>query len=357
MSEMMAKLNYVLADSIILNLDFSIAGLGRDIESLMGVTSEDLVGEQFPDVCIDADIRERLETSLRAGYFVDLNTHLWTRGGETCRVSLSGFYLGLISEINGYIILKLRVAEDSSTLKRELFTKKRELDTFIYRAAHDLRGPLATIKGLVNLLKVRQSNLEVDKLTNLIEVHANKLDDRLFKLLYLANDNGHYEGGTSCIDFRMLKESLIKTLKDNCQLDKTIIHFDAPETELCQVNDLAIARMVRHLFLFIIGLPLAAAETDEVEIRMSFHVAQGNLNISIDARGFVTSEQIRKVIQKPTSLYDDLLTHPLLFNYYVGYKEAVLLNSSFHVNFFGTRHQVINLVVPVAQKLFYQNNN
>lgn len=358
MSEMMGRLNSVLADSVILDLNLGIAALGRDVESLMGVASEELNGEQFEDVCVDSDLRHRLETRLRSGYFADLDTQLWTRGGESCKVTLSGFYLGLISDINGYIILKIKLKEDTSTLKQELFTKKRELDTFIYRAAHDLRGPLATIKGLINLLKLRKTDLEVDKLTELIEVHAEKLDDRLFKLLYLANDSGHYEGGKGCIDFRMLKESLIKTMKDNCQLDKAIIDFKAPHANLCQVNDRAIARLVQHAFLYIIGLPLATAtEADKVGIGMELQIVDGNLSIIISAKGFVTSEQIRTVIQQPTSLYNDLLTHPFLFNYYVAQKEAILLNASFLVNFFGETHQIINLDIPISPKTIYQHIN
>src|SRR5690606_25604869 len=109
------------------------------------------------------------------------------------------------SDINGYIILKVKVLEDSTFLKKELITKKRELDSFIYRTAHDLRGPIATIKGLVNLLKMRNSEHEVDELTSLIEIHANKLDDRLFKLLYVADNTKDPEKCEGIVDFASLK--------------------------------------------------------------------------------------------------------------------------------------------------------
>src|SRR5690606_36945265 len=135
---------------------------------------------------------------------------------EPVKVVVSGFYLGLISEINGYIILKVKLLEDNSFLKNELVTKKRELDSFIYRTAHDLRGPIATIEGLVNLLKMRQNEHEVDELTSLIELHADNLDDRLFRLLYIANSSDEDE----CIGvvyFEQLENVLTKTLKNNFQ--------------------------------------------------------------------------------------------------------------------------------------------
>ncbi len=366
MSEVMSKLNTILADSVILDLGLGIAAIGREVEMLMGATSEEMRGEQFTAICGAVNtgtnvapgghvgLRAILEERLRSGYFNGLDANLWTRRGETCNVLLSGFYLGLISDINGYIILKIKLKEDSSVPRTELFTKKRELDTFIYRAAHDLRGPLATIKGLVNLLKMRKSDIEVDELVNLIEVHADKLDDRLFKLLYLANDTSPYEDGKGCVDFNALKETLIRTLKDNCQLDKAILGFEAPTASLCQVNDRAITRLVTHAILYVIGLPVAnATEDNQLLIDMQLRVVRSNLNVSITTQGFVTSEAVRQVIQQPSSLYNDLLSHPLLFNYYVAYKEVTLLRGSFYVEFQGETQQVLRMEIPIGPQLIH----
>jgi signal transduction histidine kinase len=352
MSEMMGKLNTILADSVILDLGLGIEALGRDVETLMGVTTDDMRGEDFANICFGINLREQLEERLRSGYFHGLDANLWTRRGESCKVTLSGFYMGLISDINGYIILKVKLKEDNSVLKTELFIKKRELDTFIYRAAHDLRGPLATIKGLVNLLKIRKSDIEVDELTNLIEVHADKLDDRLFKLLYLANDNGHYEDGNGCVDFNVMKDSILKTIKDNCQLDKAILGFHAPTASLCQVNDRAITRLVRHTMLYVISLPVSTA-TEDNQLLIDFQVRmnKGNLVVTVRTQGFVTSDAMRRVIQQPSSLYNDLLTHPLLFNYYVAYKETTLLRGSLQVEYQGEAKQVIELAIPIGPQI------
>lgn len=353
MSEMMGKLNTILADAIILDLGLGIAALGRDVELLMGATSEEMRGEQFTAIC-GGNIRAILEERLKSGYFHGLDANLWTRRGESCGITLSGFYLGLISDINGYIILKVKLKDDNSVFKSELFTKKRELDTFIYRAAHDLRGPLATIKGLVNLLKLRKSDIEVDELTNLIDVHAEKLDDRLFKLIYLANDNGHYEDAKGCVDFSALQDTLITTLKDNCQLDNAILGFEAPSVNLCQVNDRAITRLARHAILYIIGLPVSTAtEDNQLVIDMQIRLVRSTLVISLNAQGFVTNEAIQQVIKQPSSLYNDLLLHPLLFDYYVAYKEATLLRGSLHVEFKGEAQQVIRMEIPVGPQLIH----
>src|SRR5690606_37297464 len=51
----------------------------------------------------------------------------------------------------------ISVAQDITlrkTAEQELIYKKSELDTFVYRASHDLRGPVASLMGLYNIVKV-----------------------------------------------------------------------------------------------------------------------------------------------------------------------------------------------------------
>lgn len=116
----MSKLNTILADCFILDMNMNIAALGHDMESLMGVSIEEIGGEPFANLCMESNLQEIMEEKLRAGYFIDFDATLWTRGGEACKVSLSGFYLGFISDINGYIVLRAKLNEDCAVLKKEL---------------------------------------------------------------------------------------------------------------------------------------------------------------------------------------------------------------------------------------------
>lgn len=62
--------------------------------------------------------------------------------------------LSLISDDNGtpiYVALVVKDIEAVTRTKNELAYKNRELDTFIYRSSHDLRGPITTLIGLTEL--------------------------------------------------------------------------------------------------------------------------------------------------------------------------------------------------------------
>lgn len=352
MDEVIGKLNSFFTDSVILRLDHTIQAVGSEVEQLTGFTSGALAGQPFARMCADEAFRKSLDTELRSGCFTDSVTTFLLKDNQPVSVCISGFYLGLISDINGYIILKVKLFENSASLKQELVTKKLELDTFIYRAAHDLRGPLATIKGLVNLMRIRQGDNEVDELNELIEVHANKLDDRLFKLLYLSDTQGINEGNKGVTHFDSVKFSLEKTLTDNFQIDRARLTFRFPKQAFCEVPEDRLLQLLNNILLYIISLPVATLGKEEgICIEFHFEILPARLNVTIHAKGFLVDEKIKNVIMQPESLYNDILTYPFLFNYYVAQREARQSKGSLQVTIVEPAEQVVQLVLPISSSL------
>lgn len=351
MNEAIEKLNCILGDSIILRMDFTVEAVGSDVEEVINFSSEDLYGQSFTSICQNSKLTMLVKEKLKMGYFDNLNASLLNRRAEVINVVISGFYLGLISDLNGYIILKIKVIENASLIEKELAERKSEIDSFIYRTAHDLRGPLATIKGLVNLLKIRKDDIEVDELTALVEIHANKLDDRLFKLLYMA-DVGDLPGeDKGCINFSELEVGLRKLLTDNCQLDKARFVFDSAITELEGFNEVKVNQLLSSILLYIISLPIASLlDSRKVKIHMKFSLAINWLEIEITSLGFAASSKVQSLIGNSTSLYNDLLANPYLFNYYVAQKRALQMGALIKVDFYNDSEQILKVLIP-------KNNN
>jgi len=66
----------------------------------------------------------------------------------------------------------------------ELQKINQELDTFVYRTSHDLRAPLASSLGLIELLKLESSESEeISKLINLQEKALNSMDEFIMDIL------------------------------------------------------------------------------------------------------------------------------------------------------------------------------
>ena len=80
-----------------------------------------------------------------------------------------------------------------------LIEANEELDTFIYRASHDLLGPLARLKGLVNLAKTAEQQAQMSKAVDLIAAVTIYMD-RVLRKLILVRDVKFPGGGAHPID-------------------------------------------------------------------------------------------------------------------------------------------------------------
>jgi signal transduction histidine kinase len=67
--------------------------------------------------------------------------------------------------------------------ERDLVYKNRELDTFVYKASHDLKAPLSSLMGLVDIARGELKETSAQQYLSLIERTVQKMDDVLQGLL------------------------------------------------------------------------------------------------------------------------------------------------------------------------------
>jgi signal transduction histidine kinase len=89
--------------------------------------------------------------------------------------------------VNGYFY-----DEIINTKNKEILQAKRELDTFLYRASHDLRRPITTLMGLAELGRIISSQPDVIELFDKTQITAKGMDRLLLKLqsVSIVNDDG-----------------------------------------------------------------------------------------------------------------------------------------------------------------------
>src|SRR5690349_7326671 len=140
-------------DSLVLKDGETIARVAPRVASLLGYTAFDLVNLPVDVLSVGHPISQVLRTELSNGHFDDLTIPLKANDGRKIDCRISGFNLGLTSNFSGLAILKVKL-DEISLLRAQLQESREELDEFVYRTSHDLRGPLATMRGLINLMKM-----------------------------------------------------------------------------------------------------------------------------------------------------------------------------------------------------------
>lgn len=121
--------------------------------------------------------------------------------------------IGIIED--GFLIRTWGVQADITDRKRterELLETNQDLDTFFYKASHDLKGPLASVMGIVNLARLEIQDTMLDKYLGMIETSVKRLDRTLLDLIDLARTR---KGARklSLINLKSLVDEILLSLK------------------------------------------------------------------------------------------------------------------------------------------------
>ncbi len=160
------------------------------------------------------DIRER-------------RTYLHVRRKKNIPVSLSFTFIQSKHPFKYILVAKDQQQYTKAT--DALKQKNEELKTLIYRASHDLKGPLASVKGLFNLLVDEPEDTETLKYyLALIKKSVDKLEDTLFGLLELGLSTKKELQYTS-FNIRDCLEEIIGRFENYPGRKDVIVHLTANE--------------------------------------------------------------------------------------------------------------------------------
>ncbi|MTI29700.1 PAS domain-containing protein, partial [Xanthovirga aplysinae] len=80
----------------------------------------------------------------------------------------------------------IRDMSEQKQIEKELIFKNKELDTFLYKAYHDLRGPVSTLKGLHTVVTHDIKDKQALSIFNMYDMEANKLHQIIQSIIELS---------------------------------------------------------------------------------------------------------------------------------------------------------------------------
>lgn len=184
------------------------------VKVVRGANIIDVIPLQFPE--LKEQWKQRYESGLRGrpGKYID--TYTTEREEGTFEVKI--YPIVEDGEVSGLTMCARNITvqtKNENLLKQqneELTKINAELDRFVYSASHDLRAPLMSVKGLLNMIKVDPERTHTDHYLNLIEQSVKKLDSFIVDIINYSR-NSRMEVISKAIDFNEVLSESIDSLK------------------------------------------------------------------------------------------------------------------------------------------------
>jgi AraC family transcriptional regulator, chitin signaling transcriptional activator len=195
-----------------------------------------------------------------------------------------------LKEINSQ--LELKIEERTSELRnaiKELLEVNKELDTFVYKASHDLRGPIARMMGLCSLTLANVNDDFTKEYVGKINITAMEMNTVLIRLLELINIKNK-ELSIEKFDLKKLMLDIVAKHK----LSEDEICFNIPEGFELSSDKSLVSLILRNL----------------IDNAIKFSFLPDNQYLGINVRpvdnGLIQIEIVDKGVGVPSTFQDDI---------------------------------------------------
>jgi len=274
--------------------DYPVIYANYELARLTGKNQADLTTQPFLDVLgcpIDSSIEKNILKSLknRTAY---KGEYLCSKDFETGNQNWRLLYLAPVEENKEnvkYFVALLSDISDSKSVERALREKNRqliktneELDSFVYSTSHELRSPLMSVLGLLNLLETDMEKPERTAYISMIRDSIARLDKIIHDIIDYSR-NSRIDVVYEKIDFQKMIDKIIRNHKYVENYDKVKI--------VTKINDtysfLSDMKRIQIVFNNLISnaLRFHNYDQDNPVIEISVNTSPVNVLISVSDNG------------------------------------------------------------------------
>jgi PAS domain S-box-containing protein len=130
--------------------------VNRGFEQMFGFDRSELKGRNLNDFIVPDSLRNEgidLNNLITSNQVVSIETIRRHRSGKLVNVILCGVPVMMENQTIGIYGVYVDIT-DRKNVEEELKIRNAELDNFVYKVSHDLRAPLSSVLGLVNLARL-----------------------------------------------------------------------------------------------------------------------------------------------------------------------------------------------------------
>ncbi|MBK5277393.1 MAG: PAS domain-containing sensor histidine kinase [Bacteroidia bacterium] len=161
---------------------------------ITGYPKAELLGKTFIDITHEEDVKLNMDLYLKmlSGAIdnYEYEKRYIRKDGRIIWVHLNVSAIRMNGNYS-HMVVTVQDIDENKQYRQALELKNKELDTLFYKASHDLRSPVSSLKGLCHLLKGDHPNLVDDESFAHLEQTVNFLQLQNNRLLLLTQINDH----------------------------------------------------------------------------------------------------------------------------------------------------------------------
>lgn len=199
--------------------DGTIIMANEATELLLGYKMKEVVDKHGMELFMDEGALKKIQDELaKKGQANNVEVNLKTITNEvlTCLISCEIIYMNgeiaLISSVQD-ITQRKHFEEELIAKNKELKKTNVELDRFVYSTSHDLRAPLLSVLGLVEICEsYHTSNAELQNLYKMMRTSINRTDDTIKSILDYSR-NARTDSHPERLDVKKIVKTHIENIR------------------------------------------------------------------------------------------------------------------------------------------------
>lgn len=170
---------------VLLDETHRVVQMNEGFQNIFGYSKDEIIGHQLNNIIVPSDnLKEALDinTLTSSGEVGILESYRIHKDGSKIPVIIYGVPVSFNERTLGIYGIYVNIT-DRVEAEKELQIRNNELDNFVYKVSHDLRAPLSSVLGLVNLANLEQNEDDIKEYIGLIENRVRQLDSFITDVL------------------------------------------------------------------------------------------------------------------------------------------------------------------------------
>ena len=304
----------LLPYSIIIDSEMNIISISTGVKSLLFYEAGESIDWNINNLIKSS--RKNFTSKIRQlhhqGFFEPTLFELKNKFGGGTIVKIAAFYLGLLTDSNDLIVLMVQDLDKIKKYQKILDNKIVEFNELVYRTSHDLKGPIATMRGLINIAQYESNAENLRELFSIFTDHLEILDRKTSIISSFGANESALKLNTKKISVEQLKRLAAEILENTGQKQNIVHKINTNSDNFLYYDYDVLIKIIKKVIDSIVSLNVGHA----LNLQFDFMDGKNELQLLYSIPEIHLESDFISIISQSENLIKEALTYEKFQRYY-----------------------------------------